>query len=108
MGNDQMTGKTWISMAGLIAVTLGAATVLAQAPAGVLPRDARNCPDEQPVKGYASRHGESRGVFYEPGHAQYERIRPERCFASAAEATEAGYRSGRDERPASRQGRERR
>jgi hypothetical protein len=37
-------------------------------------------------------------VFYPPGSPQYDRATPERCFASEAEAREAGYRAGREDR----------
>jgi hypothetical protein len=85
-----------------------AGVAAAQPPTGVAPRDPTHCPDEQPVKAYTSRHGESRGVFYVPGTPQYDRIRPEQCFATEREARDAGYRAGRDERSVPREGRDRR
>jgi hypothetical protein len=71
--------------------------VAAQSQPGVAPRDARHCPDDHPVKGYATKRGQ--GVFYAPGSPQYDQAKPERCFANEAEALEGGYRPARNERP---------
>ena len=104
-GGMAATVRMWGS-ALLLSTLVGVAA--AQSPAGVAPRDATHCPDEQPVKAHTSRRGESHGVFYVPGTSQYDRVRPEQCFATELEAREAGYRAGRDERSVPRDGRERR
>jgi hypothetical protein len=73
------------------------APVAAQSPSGVPPRDARHCPDDHPVKGYATKRGQ--GVFFAPGSPQYDQANPERCFVNEAEAQDGGYRPARNERP---------
>jgi hypothetical protein len=79
-------------------MVLVTAPVWAQAPLGVPPRDSTRCPDGHSIKGYASKHARGEGIYYGPESPQYERVAPERCFASETEARQAGYRAGRDER----------
>ena len=83
---------------GLLAMAAAAPTAVADSRAGVAPATTSSCPSDHPIKGYASRHSEA-GVYYAPGSASYARVRPERCFASEAEARQAGYRAGREEQP---------
>ena len=84
--------------AALVSLVLAASPLAGQPAPGVPPRDATRCPDEHPVKGYASKHGPGAGVYYTPGTPQYDAATPERCFAIEAEARGAGYQAGRGER----------
>jgi hypothetical protein len=90
-----MRRRQGVWAAALLAVVV-VAPIEGQSAPGVPPRDARHCPDDHPVKGYADKRG--KGVFYPPGSPQYDQANPERCFASEGEAREAGYRSARNER----------
>lgn len=66
-----------------------------QAPAyagSVSPQDAQ-CPPSHPVKGNLSRSGEL--IFHVPGSHNYDRTKPEACFASEADAEAAGFRKAR-------------
>ena len=81
--------------AALLAVVV-VVPVTGQPLPGVPPRDVRHCPDDHPVKGYATNRG--KGVFYAPGSPQYDQANPERCFATEAQAQEGGYRAARNER----------
>jgi hypothetical protein len=95
-------GLAWLAM------TATAGPAAAESTTGVAPATTSSCPSDHPIKGYASRHSEA-GVYYAPGSASYARVKPERCFASEAEARQAGFRAGREEQPtASDDGRSRR
>lgn len=81
------------------AVRLGALLALvaleaafAQGPPAVAPRPPIDCPESHPVKAYVS--STSARLYYTPDNRLYARVKPERCFASAAEAEAAGYRAG--------------
>lgn len=67
------------------------ATTRAVAPAPASGRAApqgRDCPASHPIKGNASSM-----IYHVPGGAFYTRTTPEDCFATAADAVAAGYRS---------------
>jgi hypothetical protein len=101
-----MRRATRIGLA-VLAIAATAGSTAAESTAGVAPATPSSCPTGHPIKGYASRHSEA-GVYYAPGSVSYERVKPERCFASEAQAREAGYRAGREERaPAPGDGRSR-
>ncbi len=51
------------------------------------PTDDGSCPDGYPVKAKAGS-----GIFHVPGGRFYERTKPDRCYASAADAEADGYR----------------
>jgi hypothetical protein len=86
----------------VLALAIATAPALAQPPAGVAPQGVDRCPAEHPVKGYGSRHSEGGAVYYLPGSPRYDRVVPERCFGSEADARDAGYRAGREERTPAR------
>lgn len=46
-----------------------------------------NCPTDKPIKGNAQS-----GIYHVPGGQYYHATRPERCFATEANAVTAGYR----------------
>ncbi len=102
-----MLRSTRIGLAVLaMAATTGPAA--AESTVGVAPATTSSCPVDHPIKGYASRRSEA-GVYYAPGSASYDRVKPDRCFASETQAREAGYRAGREEHaPASDDARARR
>ena len=51
------------------------------------------CPPSHPIKGNLSRNNEL--IYHVPGGNNYERTRPESCFASESEAEAAGFRRAR-------------
>lgn len=85
---------------GLALLGLGAvaSSSTGQTGVSVAPASASACPDDHPVKGYSSRHSDGPGVYYAPGSTFYDRVKPERCFASEEAARQAGYRAGRQDR----------
>jgi hypothetical protein len=91
--------------AALVGMVAFGAQTAGQPTLGVPPRDATRCPDEHPVKGYASKQGQGAGVYYLPESSQYPRVSPERCFATDREARDAGYRAGREDRSPAREDR---
>jgi hypothetical protein len=84
------------------ALLSAAAPATGQPAPGVAPHGTDRCPAEHPVKGYGSRHSDGGAVYYLPGSARYDRVVPDRCFASETEARDAGYRAGREERTPAR------
>jgi hypothetical protein len=58
---------------------------------GVPPQDAWTCPPTHPIKGnLTTRTGEC--IYHVRGGRFYERTKPELCFATEAEAQQAGCR----------------
>ena len=53
------------------------------------------CPAEAPVKGNIVDRGARKGdkIYHVPGSTSYQQTRPERCFATVADAEDAGYRA---------------
>ncbi len=60
----------------------------AQGAASVAPVDAWNCPASHPFKG-----NRDSMIYHPPGGRYYNKTKPEECFASAADAVNAGYRA---------------
>lgn len=48
------------------------------------------CPDGYPIKAKLSSK-----IYHQPGGAMYERTKPDRCYASAADAEADGYRAAK-------------
>ena len=71
----------------------------AQTGGGGEPSGPSTCPPDHLVKVYASKHSDGPGVYYSPGSGSYDKVKPERCFASEGAAQQAGYKAGREERP---------
>jgi hypothetical protein len=95
-----------LALLGIVAAGSPAAS---QPAASAPPSGLSTCPAEYPVKIYASKHSDAPGVYYAPGSTSYDRVKPERCFASESAARQAGYRAGTEERaPAQGDGRTRR
>lgn len=53
------------------------------------------CPPEAPIKGNIVDRGERKGekIYHVPGSSSYQQTKPERCFATAADAESAGFRA---------------
>ena len=62
------------------------------APGWVEPVDGA-CPSSHPIKGNLSRNNVL--IFHLPGTNNYERTKPEACFATEADAEAAGFRKAR-------------
>lgn len=77
------------------APSMAPAPLQAQARLGVPPQDAWTCPATHPIKGnFTTRSGE-RCIYHGPGSEFYERTKPERCYASGAEAGQDGCRASK-------------
>jgi hypothetical protein len=64
---------------------------VATTPEGVPSESVDRCPPDYPIKGNIRPDGTKR--YHIPGQPSYEQTHPERCFASEADAQQAGYRS---------------
>jgi very-short-patch-repair endonuclease len=83
--------RLWIGAGALASVAVVAAiAVWPSGEPGVEPRGT-SCPASSPIKGNLSQSGEK--IFHEPGWRYFESTIPERCFGSAGEASDAGYRA---------------
>ncbi len=61
---------------------------------GVAPIDVQRCPDDAPIKGNIRDRNPDKGakIYHLPGDNGYAQTKPERCFATAADAEAAGFR----------------
>ena len=66
-----------------------------QARPGVPPKDAWACPAAQPIKGNFTTYSGERCIYHMPGGQFYGRTKPERCYATEAEARQDGCRRSR-------------
>ncbi len=49
-----------------------------------------SCPLSHPIKA-----NDNSGIFHVPGGRFYDRVKPERCYATADEAAASGYRQAK-------------
>ena len=56
---------------------------------GMKPNADGKCAADEPIKGKLSKRGNK--IFYEPGSANYQQLKPIECFKTAADAQNAGY-----------------
>lgn len=56
---------------------------------GMKPNADGKCAADEPIKGKLSKRGNK--IFYEPGSANYQQLKPIECFKTAADAQKAGY-----------------
>jgi len=62
---------------------------------GVPPENAWTCPAPQPIKGNFTTHSGERCIYHMSGGQFYGRTKPERCYATEAEARQDGCRRSR-------------
>jgi micrococcal nuclease len=62
---------------------------------GVDPESAWACPSSHPIKGNFTPHSRERCIHHLPGGEFYGRTKPERCYATEAEARQDGCRKSR-------------
>jgi hypothetical protein len=85
---------------GVVAVTMVilAGTVALPQPGGrpgVKPQDAWTCPASQPIKGNFTTYSGERCIYHMSGGQFYNKTKPERCYATEAEALQDGCRRSR-------------
>ncbi len=68
----------------------------AQGRPGAPPRNAWSCPLTHPIKGNFITYSGDRCIYYLPGAETYTEIRPERCYATEAEARSDGCRGSKN------------
>lgn len=69
-----------------------------QAPAsrpGIAPASAWNCPVSHPIKGNFTTYSGERCIYHVPGGRFYEKTKPERCYATEADAESDGCRQSK-------------
>jgi micrococcal nuclease len=65
---------------------------VAQSRLGVYPQDAWTCPLVQPIKGNFTPSSGERCIYHVPGGGFYNKTKPERCYATDADAVKDGCR----------------
>lgn len=60
---------------------------------GVPPKDARTCPVSQPIKGTFTTYSGERCIYHPPTGEFYGSTKPERCYATGADARQDGCRA---------------
>ncbi len=79
----------------LAALLLAGSTAVAQNPTdrpGVPPKDAWMCPLTHPIKGNFTTYSRERCIYHMKGGQFYGRTKPERCYATEADAVKDGCR----------------
>jgi len=78
----------------LAVLVLAASTAAAQTPSrlGVLPQDAWTCPLTHPIKGNFTTYSGEQCIYHMRGGHFYEKTKPERCYATEADAVKDGCR----------------
>jgi hypothetical protein len=56
---------------------------------GMKPNAEGKCAADEPIKGNLTKKGNK--IYHEPSSAYYEKVKPEECFKTAADAQKAGY-----------------
>jgi hypothetical protein len=77
------------------ALLLAGTTAAAQAPParpGVPPKDAWTCPLTHPIKGNFTTSSGERCIYHMKGGQYYGKTKPERCYATEADAVKDGCR----------------
>jgi uncharacterized protein (DUF2126 family) len=70
----------------VLMLILAANVVLPQPWPGVQPQDARTCPLSHPIKGNFTTYSGERCIYHVSGGGFYDKTKPERCYATEAEA----------------------
>jgi hypothetical protein len=76
-------------------LVLGVSDSVAQQRPGVPPQDAWACPSTHPIRGNFTTYSGERCIYHVPGGQFYSRTKPERCYATAADAVKDGCRRSR-------------
>jgi hypothetical protein len=56
---------------------------------GMKPNAEGKCAADEPIKGNLTK--KKNKIYHEPGSSNYEQVKPEECFKTAADAEKAGY-----------------
>lgn len=76
----------------LAVLALSASDSVGQQRPGVAPQDAWTCPSTHPIKGNFTTYSGEPCIYHVPGGQFYSRTKPERCYATAADAVKDGCR----------------
>ncbi len=78
----------------LAVLVLAVSTAVAQTPPrpGVPPQDAWSCPLTHPIKGNFTTYSGERCIYHIKGGQYYGKTKPERCYATEADAVKDGCR----------------
>jgi len=78
----------------LAVLVLAASTAIAQTPPrpGVPPQDVWTCPLTHPIKGDFTASSGERCIYHMKGGQYYGKTKPERCYATEADAMKDGCR----------------
>jgi hypothetical protein len=81
----------------LAVLVLATSTGEAQTPPrpGVPPQDAWTCPLPHPIKGNFTTYSGERCIYHMKGGQFYAKTKPERCYATEADAVKDGCRRSR-------------
>ena len=88
--------RTWVAFLGfLFGLLISDATVIAVGQEGVAPASQWDCPKDHPIKGNFTTYSGEPCIYHVPGGAFYGKTKPERCYASEAEAKKDGCRASK-------------
>ncbi len=88
----------WLDCGTSLAVSLVGVSVTTaraqptQSRPGVPPKDTWNCPLSHPIKGNFTTYSGERCIYHVRGGQFYTRTKPERCYATEADAVKDGCR----------------
>jgi len=85
--------RPWLVACVGMALLVPSATLgQAQSRPGVPPQDARTCPLTHPIKGNFTTYSGERCIYHMKGGQFYGKTKPERCYATEADAVKDGCR----------------
>ena len=93
-GSESPTAKTETSTAPTVSLSaspsaMSSSKMTPENAMGMKPNAEGKCAADEPIKGKLSKRGNK--IFYEPGSANYQQLKPIECFKTAADAQKAGY-----------------
>ena len=91
-GAAALSRRALVPLSALLLAGSIAATVAAQARPGVPPQDAWTCPVSHSIKGNFTTYSGERCIYHVPGGSFYTKTKPERCYATEADAVKDGCR----------------
>ena len=77
---------------GALLLLVAVASAQGPAPRPGVPPQGMTCPVAHPIKGNFTTYSGERCIYHVPGGGFYGKTRPERCYASEAEAVKDGCR----------------
>ncbi len=88
-----MSVMRWLQVGSLsLVMVFGVTGASSQGQLGARPLDAWTCPVSHPIKGNFTTYSGEPCIYHVPGGRFYDKTKPERCYATEAEARRDGCR----------------